>query len=468
MKKWCLLVLLALITSITSPCFADASGLQQCAQRSQGRATGSYFSSHVFGANMLFFAEPDTLRKHPSYQNMLKPLGLSNLRFPGGVVADNYHWATGKVDNPNRRPVGHAGSAEDLGFDEFMAVAKSMSAEPSIVLNYLSWVEKGQLQQGFDEAANWVRYANIEKGYGIKFWEFGNEVFAYVPSKHITVKAADYARHYKAMKKILRAIDPTIQLGAAMHHKLHFTAKGDNRQWWGTFLREAGDDVDYIVVHNYPALSANDYASGGTPYLELLQKIRAEVKMATKRDIPIHITEWNISLTDDNGKQGLIGRDSNWHGLFIAEALLDLSLGDVRMATFWPLRSEKGAGLLSNDDKRYFISGDVFKLLAPYQGRAIIFDCHDRTTRMTRLSGNGANDDGSLIVVNRGAQQPLDLQTVIGKNARLAGLSTLTAAGQGYVVRDHSASDLEKLNADAKAAVYSLPPGSLSVFKLSH
>jgi len=467
MKKWYLLVLLTIVTSISGQCFADASGLQQCAQRSQGRATGSYFSRHVFGANMLFFAEPDALRKQPGYLSMLKPLGLGSLRFPGGVVADNYHWATGKVDDPARRPVGHVGSAEDLDFDEFMTVAKNMAAEPSIVLNYLSWVGKGQLQQGFDEAANWVRYANLQKGYGVKFWEFGNEVFAYVPSKHITVKAADYARDYKAMKKVLRAIDPTIQLGAAMHHKLHFTAKGDNRQWWGTFLREAGDEVDYLVVHNYPAMTVDDYVSGGTPYLELLQKIRADVKRATGRDIPIHITEWNIALTDDNGQKGLIDRESSWHGLFVADALLDLSLGDVRMATFWPLRSEKSAGLLSKDDKHHFISGDVFKLLAPYEGQAIIFDCNDRATRMTRLSGNGANDGGSLIVINRGAQQALDLQAVIGKNARLVSLSTLTtAAGQGYAVKNQSASDLEKLN--AKAAVYSLPPGSLSVFKLSH
>ncbi|MDD5277560.1 MAG: hypothetical protein PHR16_15960 [Methylovulum sp.] len=467
MKKWYLLVLLIIVTGISGQCLADASSLQQCAQRSQGQATGSYFSRHVFGANMLFFTEPDTLRKQPDYQTMLKPLGLGNLRFPGGTVADNYHWASGKVDDPTRRPVGHVGSAEDLGFDEFMALANSMAAEPSIVLNYLSWVEKDRLQQGFDEAASWVKYANLQKGYGVKFWEFGNEVFAYVPSKHITVKVADYARDYKAMKKILRGIDPTIQLGAAMHHKLHFTAKGDNRQWWGTFLREAGDEVDYLVVHNYPALTVDDYVSGGTPYPDLLQKIKAEVKMATGRDIPIHITEWNIALTDGDGKQGLISRDSNWQGLFIAEALLDFSLADVRMATFWPLRSEKGAGLLSNDDKHYFISGDVFKLLAPYEDSTIVFDCHDQTTRMAMLSGNGTNGNGGLIVVNRGAQpQTLDLQSVMGKNARLAGLSTLTAEGQGYAVKNHSASDLEKLN--AKAAVYSLPPGSLSVFKLSH
>ncbi len=26
-----------------------------------------------------------------------------------------------------------------------------------------------------EEAAGWVRYANVTKGYGIKYWEIGNE-----------------------------------------------------------------------------------------------------------------------------------------------------------------------------------------------------------------------------------------------------------------------------------------------------
>ncbi|MDX2682608.1 hypothetical protein PV333_41195 [Streptomyces sp. NY05-11A] len=49
-----------------------------------------------------------------------------------------------------------------------MGTVRAAGAQPVITVNYGSGTP--------DEAAAWVRYANITKGYGIKYWEVGNEV----------------------------------------------------------------------------------------------------------------------------------------------------------------------------------------------------------------------------------------------------------------------------------------------------
>jgi len=467
MKSIFLTLCSAVVLSVAAACAVadDSADMQACAKKSM--AGDHRFARQMMGANTLFFSENDRIRAEPHYRQNMASEGFGALRFPGGVVADNYHWATGKTDNTRRRPQGHAGSDKDLNFDEFIALSKTLNAEPVVVLNYLSWVEKKRFDGALQEASSWVKYANIEKAYGVKYWELGNEVYAYLPAEHATVQARVYAQHYKAMKKALRAIDATVQLGAAMPQKLGLVAKVDHSPWWDSFLSEVGGDLDYIVLHDYPPLTVNDYASGGTGFPELLQNARAIVKAKLGHEVPFHVTEWNIALWDKGDKRNLLERDSVWQGLFVAESLLDFSTSGVRLATFWPLRSKEGAGLFFNDTRQYFAGGQVFKLLAPYQDRPIGYDCHTKTVRMARFGSNGKSDGGALIIINRGPEQHFDLSAILGANGGIAGLSTLTAndAG-GYAVKVYSDAELKKIDSKKRAS-YRLPPAALLIFKLA-
>lgn len=469
MKTSLLMLCRALILSVLAGCAAAGdiadmqTDMQSCAQKNT--AQDARFASQVMGANTLFFSENDRVRAQAHYLGNIASEGFGALRFPGGVVADNYHWATGKTDNPQRRPKGHAGADNDLSFDEFIALSKTLDAEPSIVLNYLSWVEKNRFDGALQEAAGWVKYANIEKAYGVKYWELGNEVYAYLPAEHTTVQARTYAQHYKAMKKALRAIDATVQLGAAMPQKLGLIAKVDKELWWDVFLSEVGSDLDYIVLHDYPPLTVDDYIAGGTGFSEWLQNVRQIVRTKLGHEVPLHVTEWNIAQWDKNGKRALLERDSVWQGLFVAESLLDFSIDGVRLATFWPLRSEAGAGLFSNDTERYFASGQVFKLLAPYRNSPFRYDCHAKTARIARFDSNGKTDGGALIVINRGAEQRLDIPAILGDNVRILGLSTFTAAAGGYAVTAYSDAAFKALGIK-KGVPYPFPPASLFIFKL--
>jgi alpha-L-arabinofuranosidase len=81
------------------------------------------------------------------------------MRYPGGSYADIYHW------RDHTAPGGYV--APNTDFDTFMASVARVGAEPMIIANYGTGTA--------EEAADWVRYANVTKGYGAKYWTIGNE-----------------------------------------------------------------------------------------------------------------------------------------------------------------------------------------------------------------------------------------------------------------------------------------------------
>ena len=116
---------------------------------------------------------------------MVKP---TNLRWPGGCFADEYHWKDG-IGPIDRRPdtycrTWYSYTSNDVGTDEFIAVCRMLGAEPSLCVNYGTGTPQ--------EAADWVEYCNggpdtrwgrirAENGhaepYNVKYWNVGNEVY---------------------------------------------------------------------------------------------------------------------------------------------------------------------------------------------------------------------------------------------------------------------------------------------------
>jgi alpha-N-arabinofuranosidase len=122
----------------------------------------------------------------------MKRIGAPNLRWPGGCLADGYHWRDGiggtrpRTYNywENRMPKGvHAVESNAFGFHEFMRLCRLVGAEPYVAAN----VGSGTPQEFHD----WVAYANAPAGtltladeraangsrepFGVKYWGVGNE-----------------------------------------------------------------------------------------------------------------------------------------------------------------------------------------------------------------------------------------------------------------------------------------------------
>jgi alpha-N-arabinofuranosidase len=176
------------------------------------------------------------------------------IRWPGGNVAQDYHWVWG-VGPRDKRPTwvnaswGNEPEPSDFGTDEFVAFSRSVGAEPSITVN----VEGRGATVA--EAAAWVEYCNgpassrygamraangHPRPFGVKYWEIGNEIWGGWVRGHSD--AATYARNYRKYRDAMRTVDPTIR----------FIAVGDNDMAWNrTVLSEVGKDIDYLAIHHY-------------------------------------------------------------------------------------------------------------------------------------------------------------------------------------------------------------------------
>ena len=125
----------------------------------------------------------------------LNKAGWQTLRYPGGSIADTYHWAQNNSISANNN------------YSNFAKVATNMGATVMITANYGSGTAA--------EAAAWVKSANVTNHYGFKYWEVGNECYGtYETDNH--ARAHDpytYATNCAAYAQQMRAADPTIKVG---------------------------------------------------------------------------------------------------------------------------------------------------------------------------------------------------------------------------------------------------------------
>lgn len=114
-----------------------------------------------------------------------------------------------------------------------------------------------------EEAAAWVRYANVQKKYGIRKWHVGNEVDGHWEEGG-PVDPAQYAVRFAAFSKAMKAVDPTIEVYGPASYSTEFwrrrSGRADGLSWMESFLvRIAALEraqktrlVDGIDFHSYP------------------------------------------------------------------------------------------------------------------------------------------------------------------------------------------------------------------------
>lgn len=155
---------------------------------------------------------------------------------------------------------GSEGRAEpwipDWTFDRYVQWLKTMpGAEGLICVNFGT----GTAQ----EAAAWVRYANVVKKYGIKRWHVGNEVDGHWEEGG-PVDPAQYAIRFAEFSRAMKAVDPTIEVYGPVTYSNEFqvrrSGRTDGMSWIESFLARVGameratktrllDGVDF---HSYP------------------------------------------------------------------------------------------------------------------------------------------------------------------------------------------------------------------------
>jgi hypothetical protein len=266
----------------------------------------------------------DSQMNVPQVQGLLQQAGVGMLRYPGGSYGDIYHWQT------NTATGGFVAPGTD--FDSFMGTVQKIGAQPIVIANYGSGTPQ--------EAAAWVQYANVTKGYGVKYWEIGNELYGngyygadWETDNHASKSPATYAANVLQYASAMKAVDPTVKIGAVLTLPGNWpdsvVASGDSGDWNQQVLTKAGSSIDFVIVHFYPpsgqgasVLTAPEQLAG-----ELAQ-LRQEINQyagANAPNIRIAMTE-----TDSNNYM-----DTQPGALYAADTYLTALENGVFTLDYW-------------------------------------------------------------------------------------------------------------------------------------
>ncbi|GIF15004.1 cellulose binding domain-containing protein [Actinoplanes teichomyceticus] len=328
---------------------------------------------------------------------LLQDAGVRMLRYPGGSYADIYHW------RDHTAPGGYVAPGTD--FDTFMAAAQRTGAEPMIIANYGTGTA--------EEAADWVRYANVTKNYDATYWTIGNENYgnghygsAWEADEHADKSPEEYAATVVAYSRAMKAVDPTIKVGAVLTMPGNWpdgiVGAGDQGTWNQEVLTRAGAAIDFVDVHWYP---------GGTTPAETLTTpahIRDAVHLLRQqidRYAGGDAGRIGISMTETNVE---IGRNTQPGALFLADVYSGLLAQGVFTVHWWNVHNGIGdvttvAGHPDYDDYGLLSSGNctadnsvcqppLNTPFAPYHALSLIGDLARTGDRFV-----GAGTDNELV-----------------------------------------------------------------------
>ena len=277
--------------------------------------------------------------------SLLNEMGTRIMRLPGGSLSDEYHWMSNTTLSNTWTWAN--------SFSKFIHVITnaSVNAQAIVTVNYGTGTPQ--------EAAAWVRHANVTNHLGFKYWEIGNECYGTweTDSNNLPHEAYTYALRATNYLAQMRAADPTIKIGLPVitgentyvngyttNHPTINPRTGTTNYGWTPVLLAAlkslGYTPDYLVYHVYPEyLNDNDQT--------LLQASASWAGDAA--DLRQQITDYfgsggtNIELlvTENNADPGNQGRQSTSlvNGLYYADSLGSVMKTEFNSFVWWDFRN---------------------------------------------------------------------------------------------------------------------------------
>lgn len=239
---------------------------------------------------------------------LVKELNVPMVRYPGGNFVSGYNWEDG-IGDKSKRPAKLelawlSIETNEVGIDELQAWAKKASTEIMMAVNLGT--------RGADEARQLIEYCNsstntyyanlrrqngFEDPFGIKLWCLGNEMDGPWQICHKT--AEEYARAATETAKVLKWVDPTVELiacGSSDHNMPTFG------EWERTVLDHTYEYVDYLSLHCYYGNKANNTADFLARAEDMDRFIKEtagicdeiKAKKGTEKTINLSFDEWNV------------------------------------------------------------------------------------------------------------------------------------------------------------------------------
>lgn len=322
------------------------------------------------------------------------------LRYPGGVLADVFHWDQASNEHALKVINGTAPAAAQettlLTTQRYLELCEALGAEPMITVN----VATGDAA----EAAAWVQAINGGSGLtssitgerlrSVRFWEIGNEPYLYeegYPSLYQTPEV--YAAKVKGFVQAMKAVDPSIQVGLPLsaneRNATPVTAQPtadnpgvDSRNFTArvldTLAALAAPNIDFVALHcaylPLAPLSSNDAFDPDLAYNAAMAAaatvendiaavktlISSHYKGSNAATLKFALTEYapyfvSNYLVGDDGPQDINASAKAWStspagALYVADLMLALAnRDDILSANHWSLLGNDHFGAISSD-----------------------------------------------------------------------------------------------------------------------
>jgi alpha-L-arabinofuranosidase len=335
----------------------------------------------LFGTNVEWIdngngiLDPRTGRFDETVIRLAREAGVSQIRYPGGLFSDHFHWKE-SIGPRERRPMKQhypkgPSSKLNLGTDEAIELASKMDAELFITANAGSGTA--------EEAAEWVRYFQT-KG-KVRYWEVGNELYmksfdANSPPAFDTTPAA-YADQVVAFAEAMRKVEPTLLIGAIGADNFTTFPLTDHPQWTKTVLSRASGSIDFLAVHNaYAPLVVDGKGNPGDIYLAMLAapvhirqslaKVSKLIDQTPPRDaqrIKLAVTEWGPFFSVGPTAPYLDHPKTLGSALFVASTMkVFLESPRVEIAHFFKLSEPTFMGWIGPHNKKMIPKAPLFAL----------------------------------------------------------------------------------------------------------
>lgn len=251
--------------------------------------------------------------------DVVKELGVSMIRYPGGNFVSGYDWKKGIGKKEERKEVVDlawcAVEPNLVGTDEFLQLLESINSTAMMAVN----LGTGSLQ----DVSDLVQYCNLshqgmwakerilnghKDPYNVKFWCLGNEMDG--DWQLCSKTAEDYSKVAKEAAKIIKWISPdskVIACGSSSPKSLTFPS------WDRTVLNMTFDNIDYLSLHAYYSYPTEDHnvaeflasAKNFDEYIKTVKQlvIDEKIKRNSNKELYLSVDEWNVWHEFDGSRQ---------------------------------------------------------------------------------------------------------------------------------------------------------------------
>jgi hypothetical protein len=305
--------------------------------------------ARVFGINTAAWdGDLDTA----STISVLTNMNNQALRWPGGSWGDIYFMTNQQMGNSSTL--------------NFVHVATNTHAQVFFIVNYGS----GNTNQ----AAAWVKYFNVTNHCYVKYWEVGNENYGSWEQDNNTNTAYfgqevahdpwTYAMRFKDYYSAMKAVDPTIKIGAVavpdevsytnnMNHPAVNPVTGTTNYGWTAVMlntmRTNGATPDFLIEHNYAPGDGDTYNLLWTKsWLSDAVNLRQIVNDYLSSSVATNVELVDTEFGPEGDKQwiSLVG------GLFAADAIGKILQTEFNAFLWWDLRN--GQAVVTNSDNALY------------------------------------------------------------------------------------------------------------------